>query len=511
MPLFGAPGQRIGYEVYPHPLGAPPLFLVHGFTASSASFVANLDGLRQHFTVVTVELLGHGASDAPEDPAAYAPGPAMERLANLMDHLGYRQVLLCGHSLGGALALRFALDAPERLSGLVVINSSSAAGSPQWRENAHAGMAGMAARVRAEGTGFLKSTRLYPAHSRRLDPISKDLLTRDFDRIQPAGLAGTAEALVVDVNAYERHGELQVPMLLVVGDRDTDFAPSAPGFAARFPEGMVRVVHLAEAGHAANIEQPREFEAAVTRFARFIGYLAPSGVPRRQGRGAARLMMSLGGVLVVAGIGLLAAAIFLNGGDDNGGQPVIAAPEPEETRAPATPTPGEATAGTRTSPPVNVGGASASATAAAASATAASATSVATATVTATTAPATPTTVPAVQPAPTSTPTPEPTATPTPVPTPTEEPTPAGPVARISGPTTAEVGVPAPFSDNSSPVSEVLTQEWSTPSGVVRHSVGIGVTFPAAGCYTISLTTYFRDGQVRFASQAVSVGGVSCN
>ncbi len=267
-------------------------------------------------------------------------------------------MLLCGHSLGGALALRLALDAPERLAGLVVINSSSAAGSPQWRETARAGMLEMASRVRLEGTGFLKKTRLYPAHSRRLDPISKDLLTRDFDRIQAAGLAGTAESLVVEVNAYERHGELEVPMLLVVGDRDADFAPNADAFASRFPAGLVRVVHLPEAGHAANIEQPREFEAAVTGFARRLGYL-PAAVTRRTGTGATRLMTTLGGVLVVAGLGLLAAAIFVNGGGgDNGGDsPVLAAPGPsEDTPAAATPTPEQATAGTRTAGPLSAGG-----------------------------------------------------------------------------------------------------------------------------------------------------------
>ena len=46
----------------------------------------------------------------------------------------------------------------------------------------------------------------------------------------------TAQSLVVDVNAWERHPELSVPMLLVVGDRDSDFAPNAAAFLARFPQ-----------------------------------------------------------------------------------------------------------------------------------------------------------------------------------------------------------------------------------------------------------------------------------
>ena len=134
MPQFGQPGERIGYEVYPHPQGAPPILLIHGFTASSASFANNLGPLRNYFTVVTIDLLGHGESDSPPGAAPYVPNKAVGRILGLMDSLGYARALVCGHSLGGALALRMALDHADRVAGLIVINSNSAAGSPKWRE-----------------------------------------------------------------------------------------------------------------------------------------------------------------------------------------------------------------------------------------------------------------------------------------------------------------------------------------------------------------------------------------
>jgi len=502
MPLFGPPGQRISYEVYPHPADAPPIVLVHGFTASAASFAANIEGLSQHFTVITAELLGHGSSDAPADPAAYAPDHAVRRLIGLIDHLGYERVLLCGHSLGGALALRVALDAPEWVAGVVVINSSSAAGDPAWRESARQGMASMAARVRDEGTGFLRGTRLYPAHSRRLDPDSREMLVRDFDRLQPAGFAGTAESLVAEVNAWERHPELEVPLLLVVGDRDADFAPKAEGFADRLPRGLARTVHLPEAGHAANIEQPREFESATVAFARSIGYLA---APQSAGAGASRMMTALGGVLVVAGIGLLTAAIFVNNGNSDSGGPILAAPAPtEEVRS--SPTPQESTAGTRSAGPANAGG-MATATAGAASATpAVSPTAAASPTKAPPT--ATPTTRPAVQQPPaTATPTATPTESPTPAPTST----PAGPYAAISGPASAAVGESAIFVDASAPGAQIQTWTWTTPAGTTRHVPAVSVAFQSPGCYAITLTTLFKDGQSRTTSTNIAVGGATCN
>jgi hypothetical protein len=73
------------------------------------------------------------------------------------------------------------------------------------------------------------------------------------------------------------------------------------------------------------------------------------------------------------------------------------------------------------------------------------------------------------------------------------------------------VGETAVFYDASAPPSEVLKQTWTTPAGTVSWVAGVSVSFPSPGCYTVSLTTLFKDGTSQSASQAVSVGGVSCN
>ncbi len=500
MPLFGAPGERIGYELYSHPDGAPPLVLIHGFTASKASFEVNLAGLREHFTVVSVELLGHGDSEAPEDPVFYRPERAVRRILQLLEHLGYGRALFCGHSLGGALALRLALEAPEWVAGLIVINSSSAAGDPQWRDAARPSMSEMAARVRAEGTGFMKKTRLYPAHSRRLDPLSRELLTRDFDRLAPAGVAGTADSLVVDVNAWERHPTLSVPFLLIVGERDADFAPNADAFLSRFPPDLARVIRLPEAGHAANIEQPRQFEEAVTGFAREIAYLR---APAAQG---SMVLTALGGALVFGGLGLLAAALFFTGGDDSDGGTIAAAPETTRiaTQSPVAQVAGTSASGQPTRPSV-VGG-----TAVAPSPAATTPNASPSAAATATPAPTRAATVTPTQSAP-ATAAPQPTATPTDVPSPTAVPTASGPFAALSGPSTAAVGEAITVYAQSGG-GNVLRTDIKLPTGqALTHQAGASYTSTAPGCYIFSATVYFADGKTLTATHAVSVGGVLCS
>jgi pimeloyl-ACP methyl ester carboxylesterase len=229
--------------------------------------------------VLLADLLGHGGSDAPPEPAAYRPERAVERLAGHFDQLAIERAVFFGHSLGGALGLRFALDYPDRLHALVIINSNSAAGTAQWRNEVRPGMINLAERVTAEGTGFLKKTRLYPGQGKRLDRKSRAALVKAFDSLKPAGLANTARSLVVDVNCAERLGELRVPLLVVIGTRDAEFAANAPAFIAKFPPDLVQVVTLDDAGHAANIEKPKEFETALLAFTDSLGPIPPRPAP----------------------------------------------------------------------------------------------------------------------------------------------------------------------------------------------------------------------------------------
>ena len=537
MPLFGPPGERISYTVYDGPEGAPLLVLVHGFTASAASFDANIQGLRKRFTVVTAELLGHGDSDAPADPDAYGPRKAVVRLLRLFSELGYGRVLLCGHSLGAALALRLALEAPESLSGLILINSNSAAGTPEWREQVRPRMAELASRVRAEGTGFLRDTRLYPAQSKHLDEHSRELLVQSFDRLTPEGVAGTAEALTVDVNAFEHVPELRVPTLVVLGDRDADFVRTAPGLLAQMPAGIARLVQLHGAGHAANIEQPEAFEAAVIGFATEVGVLDPLPAPRAATRGETRYLAlsGAGAVLVLGGLALLVGAFFFHGSNSDNSQIAAAAPGPSvttsgaATSAEATPTPVQLVLGTRSAGPALLTATAAAQPAATNSpsvqppATKTSTTAAATAQATSTPA-RTATRAATSTPAPTAvdTPTPAPTAvapTDTPAPEPTATASPSGPRASISSRdgTHASPGGTLTFTDASSPTNDVQQESWSVSSGATivdgTNTAAIVVSFPEKGCYTVSLTVTFRNHPgTMTASQVVTTGeGLSCS
>src|SRR5690606_22573939 len=90
----------------------PPLVLLHGFTGSGLAWRPFAPRLGQLRRVVAVDLIGHGATSAPREAARYAMEEAVLDLAALLDRLGLGTVDLLGYSLGGRVALRFALAFP---------------------------------------------------------------------------------------------------------------------------------------------------------------------------------------------------------------------------------------------------------------------------------------------------------------------------------------------------------------------------------------------------------------
>jgi pimeloyl-ACP methyl ester carboxylesterase len=113
---------RVVEPVSPAPPDAPVALFVHGWACSVYSFRHNLlDVARAGLRAVAVELKGHGESDKPTDAGGYSLQAMGRHLLDIMDALGVGRALLVGHSMGGAVAVQAALEAPDRVRGLVLL------------------------------------------------------------------------------------------------------------------------------------------------------------------------------------------------------------------------------------------------------------------------------------------------------------------------------------------------------------------------------------------------------
>ena len=112
----------------------PTIVVLHGLGSTATSFGPLLTRIRPHARrVVALDLPGHGFSEAPHGPLT--PGDLFEAVHTALDTLVEEPMVLMGSSLGGGLALRYALDRPERLVGLALVSPVAARMSPkEWDE-----------------------------------------------------------------------------------------------------------------------------------------------------------------------------------------------------------------------------------------------------------------------------------------------------------------------------------------------------------------------------------------
>lgn len=119
----------------------PPIVFVHGLGTSAATWARCMELLADRFTVVAVDLLGHGGSPVPDDPDEYTRDRALADLDDVLDDLvgdasagTSGPAVLVGHSLGGYLALAHAATRPGAVSGIVVLNTGPGFRDPDKRE-----------------------------------------------------------------------------------------------------------------------------------------------------------------------------------------------------------------------------------------------------------------------------------------------------------------------------------------------------------------------------------------
>ncbi|HEY8186100.1 MAG TPA: alpha/beta hydrolase [Pyrinomonadaceae bacterium] len=98
-----------------------PLVLLHGFTSSTYSWKDVFEPLSQNFRVIAVDLKGFGFSGKPDGDYSRRTQAAL--VVRLLDYLKIEKAWLCGNSMGGEIALNAALANPQRVKGLILIDS----------------------------------------------------------------------------------------------------------------------------------------------------------------------------------------------------------------------------------------------------------------------------------------------------------------------------------------------------------------------------------------------------
>ncbi len=248
MPKLDRDGVGIYYEVHGE---GPVVLLSHGYSATSQMWRGQVEPLSRGRRLVIWDMRGHGRSDYPADPAAYSEEATVADMAALLDAVGAPTAVVGGLSLGGYMSLAFHRAHPERVEALLIIDTGPGFRKDEARE--------------AWNQNALKTAERYERDG--LDNLARGSVEmRTSQHRSAAGLALAARGMLTqrDAAVMESLPTISVPSLVVVGADDTPFLAASEYMAAKIP-GARKVV-IPGAGHAANIDQPEAFNAAVLEF-----------------------------------------------------------------------------------------------------------------------------------------------------------------------------------------------------------------------------------------------------
>ena len=256
-------GIELAYEVYGE---GSPLVLSHGFTATKEMWDGQIGPFSEKYRVVVYDVRGHGESEAPPvDDPGYTLDTFVEDQRALMAHLGIEAAYVGGLSLGGMIAMRFALKYPTQTRALLLCDTSPGMDTQgQWAANRLL-MEGL---VRSQGVGAvmrgLYSRRADIAQQARSDlPEGVLAHVQRLDTMHADGFLGVAKAAGDAASVLDRLPEISAPVLIVTGDNDF-FRGASAEMKKRLPDS--RFVLIKGSFHGTCLWQPEKFTSAVLEF-----------------------------------------------------------------------------------------------------------------------------------------------------------------------------------------------------------------------------------------------------
>jgi len=255
--------------------GGLPLILLHGFGASVFSWHAVLEPLAVDRLVVGFDRPGFGLTERPMPPypgggSPYSPTAQVDLTLGLMDALGVERAVLVGNSAGGTISLLTALEHPERVAALVLVDPAvfAGGGAPSWARP------------------FLKLPqvrRIGPMFVRNIRDWGRDLIDtawHDPAKITPETIAGYTLPLHAEnwdralweltlasqeLDLASRLSELKMPVLVITGDDDR-IVPTADSIRLAGEIPGAELVVVPACGHVPHEECPEAFLEAVEAF-----------------------------------------------------------------------------------------------------------------------------------------------------------------------------------------------------------------------------------------------------
>ncbi|MFP4172278.1 MAG: 2-succinyl-6-hydroxy-2,4-cyclohexadiene-1-carboxylate synthase [Candidatus Hydrogenedentota bacterium] len=247
--------------------GAPVLFL-HGFWGDSREWGPVAEHMASERPCIALDLPGHGRTPWPTADNAYGFPAVAADLARFLDDRGIAKVIMAGYSMGGRIALYFALEYPRRVAALVVESASPGLPSETVRAARRAWEAEWARALETEPMDAVLE-RWYDQPlfaSLRLAPALLAGMKARRREADPAGLAMAMRCLGAGAQPalWDRLPKLSPPTLAIAGENDPKYVGMPHAMAEVQPRVHAQVIE--GCGHNAHAEDPVGYARVLRQF-----------------------------------------------------------------------------------------------------------------------------------------------------------------------------------------------------------------------------------------------------
>lgn len=249
--------------------GKEVIVFLHGFTGSHKSWDPFLSLLDQQYTLITIDLIGHGLTDAPVDIDRYDITQTTADLIALIDQLNIDKVHVVGYSMGGRVAITLAALYPERVASLFLESTTAGLRTELECEERRKNDELLAQKIEQEGLStfidFWEQIPLFSSQQSLPENVKHQLRSERLSH-QPIGLANSLRGMGTGSmpSWWDRLTKFTMPVHMVSGELDHKFCQIAKQMKKendRFQHSIV-----SGAGHTIHLEKPQEFSELLYRF-----------------------------------------------------------------------------------------------------------------------------------------------------------------------------------------------------------------------------------------------------
>lgn len=244
--------------------GEETILFLHGFTGSYRTWQPFFPILNKHYQLLSIDVIGHGQTEAPKDYHRYAIDQVVNDLVSILDQLNITKSHVVGYSMGGRVAITLASLYPDRVASLLLESTTPGLNSEQERLERLSSDNHLATMIEREGLlAFIDYWEQLPlfASQANLENSWKEAVRQERLSHKAIGLANSLRGMGTGAmpSWWEHLTLFHFPVHIVTGELDHKFTHIAQQMVERNTSFQHTVVK--GAGHCVHLDNPQVFTA----------------------------------------------------------------------------------------------------------------------------------------------------------------------------------------------------------------------------------------------------------